>query len=306
MIIFLRPQYLLLLLLIPIVIFIHINSLRTARRKAIKFANFEAIRKIDGVELFSKNLTVLYINILILVLIVLSISGVSITQQVDASSLSFVLAIDNSGSMAANDIAPTRIDAAKRSAIDFLKMVPEKTRIGVLSFSSNIVVGQEVTDDKQLITNAINGIALSSAGGTDVLNALITSSNLLVGENSRAIILMSDGDLNLNSLQEVLDYANKNRITIHTLGIGTLAGGNDSSGATYKLSEDTLKLIAKTTGGKYYPISQLSDFYYSLGNIIEVTKQKEIKDISYYLLLAALILLIIDFYFINNRFRIFP
>ena len=55
-----KPQYLFLLFLIPIVIFIHINSLRTSKTRAIKFANFDAIRKINGVELFSKNITVLY------------------------------------------------------------------------------------------------------------------------------------------------------------------------------------------------------------------------------------------------------
>ena len=246
MIIFYRPQYLILLFLIPIIIFIHINSLRTAKRKAIKFANFDAIKKIEGVELFSKNLTILYLTIAILTLIILSISGLSMTRQVDASKLSFVIAIDDSRSMGASDISPTRLDAAKKAALDFLNMVPVETRTGVLAFGSDSVIQQEVTDDKQAVRNAIKNIELTPAGGTDALTAIITSSNLLVGEEARAIVIMSDGGLNVNSIQSILDYVNKNKITVYSLGIGTSGGGSDASGATYPLTEEIIHITAKS------------------------------------------------------------
>ena len=58
-IIFERPEYLFFLLAIPIMIFFHIVSLKIIRKRSIKFANFEAITRIKGVEIFSKNLTVL-------------------------------------------------------------------------------------------------------------------------------------------------------------------------------------------------------------------------------------------------------
>lgn len=306
MIIFYKPQYLFLLFLIPLLVFLHINSLRTSKTRAIKFANFDAIRRITGVEVFSKNLTVLYMNIFIIVLLVLSVSGMSLTTQVDASKLSFVVAMDTSISMAASDVAPTRFDAAKKAAVDFLSMVPTQTRIGLVSFSSNSVIEQEMTSDKAILKGAINNIQLKSSGGTDALNALITSSNLLASEDARAIIFISDGGINTNSVQEIVDYANKNKVTIYSLGVGTLAGGNDTNGAYYRLSEDTLKLVAENTGGKYYNIVNIDNFYSSLGNIIETVKKKTIIDMSFYLLVLALALLVINFYITNNRYRIFP
>jgi hypothetical protein len=146
----------------------------------------------------------------------------------------------------------------------------------------------------------------SGAGGTDAINALITSSNLLAAEEARAIIFISDGGVNINSIQDVIDYTSKNKIIVHCLGVGTLEGGEDETGAIYKISEDLLKIIAENTGGRYYNIKNVDDFYYSLASLIEVTKKKTILDLSPYLLAIALILVFIDFYLINNRFRIFP
>jgi len=306
MIIFYKPQYLFLLFLIPALIFIHLNSLRTSKAKAIKFANFEAIKRITGVELYSKNLTVLYLNIFIVLLLVFSISRMSLTSEVDSSKLSFVITLDSSVSMAARDIAPTRFDVAKSAAVNFLQMVPIGTRIGIVSFSTSSIIEQEVTDDKALLSSAIKNIYLKSSGGTDAINALVTSSNLLASEDTRAIIFISDGDINVNSIQQIVDYTSRNKVAIYCLGVGTLAGGNDTKGGYYKLSEDTLKLLAENTGGKYYSIQNLEGFYSSLNDILQITKKKIIVDLSFYLLAAALLLLLFNFYLTNNRYRIFP
>jgi len=306
MIIFYKPQYLLFLFLIPLIIFIHLNALRTAKRKAIKFANFEAIRRINGVEIFSKNITILYLNILIILLISLSLSGMSITKEVDTSKISFVIVFDSSRSMMADDISPSRFEASKKAAIDFLTMVPEKTRVGVVSFSGSPIIETEITDDKTLIKNSIKNIEITSIGGTDAYNGLITASNMLANEESKAIILISDGGINVNSIQDIVDYTTKNKMIIHSLGVGTSEGGSDSAGAFYTIYEDTLKLVAESSGGRYYNIRNIEDFYYSLSSLIEVTKKKAIIDLSFYLLVFALIAIILDFYFINNRFRIFP
>ena len=304
-IIFTRPDYLLFLLAIPVLIFFQIVSLKTIRKKAIKFANFEAISKIKGVEIFSKNLTVLYVNIFVIILIVLSVSGTSITRNVETSELSFVLAIDSSGSMAAQDITPSRLDAAKQVSIDFLRMVPEKTKIAVLSFSGNAFVEQELTEDKDLLKVAIGNIEQQIIGGTDILGAVISSTNLLRGEESKTIILISDGQANVNTLQSIVEYSNNNNVMIHSLGIGTREG-KEGEDIVFKLSEDTLETIAYNTDGQYYNIQNVEDFYSSLSDIIEVTKKRIIYDLSFYFMIAALILFIINFILINTKYRGLP
>ncbi len=306
MVIFTRPAYLLLLLAIPILIFFHIISLKSIKKRAVKFANFEAITRIKGVQIFSKNLTILYLNIIMIVLIVLAVSGTSITRDVSASQVSFTLAIDASGSMAAQDIFPDRLEAAKTASMDFLKMVPEKTRIAIVSFSGSTFIEQELTEDKSLLRSAINELDIKTIGGTDILGAVIASTNLLRDEEAKSIVLISDGQANVNTLQDIIDYSNKNSVRIHCLGIGTGEGGIDASGGVFKLSEDTLRTIAQNTDGKYYNIQNVDDFYYSLNDIINVTEKRAIYDLSLYLMITALVLLIIIFVLINTRYRILP
>jgi len=306
MIIFTRPEYLVLLFAIPIMIIVHFFSLRSIKKRSLKFANFEAIARVKGADIFSKNLTILYINILIIILVVFAISGASMTRQVSASDVSFILALDASTSMDSSDIFPTRLDVAKKAAVDFLDRVPEKTRLGVVSFSGTAFVEQELTENKQEVKMALENLGIKQVGGTDILGAITLSANLLREEDARTIILISDGQANVNTLQDIIDYANKNQIMIHSLGIGTGAGVEGESGAVFKISEDTLKTISQNTEGKYYNIEEIDDFYYSLNDIIEITKKRDVNDLSLYLMIAALALFILNFVLVNTRYRSLP
>ncbi|MBM3247397.1 VWA domain-containing protein [Candidatus Pacearchaeota archaeon] len=306
MFIFTKPQFLIFLLAIPILVFFNIISIKLSKRRAIKFANFDAISRIKGADVFSKNLTILYIHIAIIILVVATISGMAWVGQVQSTDQSFVLVIDASRSMNANDIEPNRLEAAKKSALDFLQMVPVKTRIGVISFAGATYIEQEVTDDSLLLANAVNNIQIKDVGGTDMLNAIVASANLLANEESRTIIIMSDGSININSLQKAVDYAKANNIIVHTLGVGTQAGGVDEIGALFKISEETLTLLAESTGGKYYNIADLEDFYASLNDIILLTKKTAVFDLSLYLMILVIILFVLEFILISTRFRVFP
>lgn len=306
MIIFTKPQYLALLLVIPILIFVHIISISITKRRAVKFANFQAISAIKGAEVFSKNLTILYLNILLVFLLVLSISGTGYVTQIESATDSFVLLVDSSRSMAANDVYPTRLDVAKEAGLDFLRMIPTGTRIGVVSFSGTSFIEQELTDDKQILATAISLIDIKDVGGTDIYNSVLTAGSMLRQEERKNLIIISDGSLNLNTLQDIIDYAKKNNLRIFTLGVGTLEGGTDSYGAIYKLSEETLISIADSTQGNYYSIDNLEDFYASFNNILDLVRRGHIFDVSFYLLVAALLVLIIEFTLLNTRYRTLP
>jgi len=306
MIIFTHPQYFIFLFVIPLMIFFHISSIVGAKKKAVKFANFEAIERIRGVEIFSKNLTILYLNVIIVILLIFSLSGMSFTKEVDTSKLSFVLAIDASRSMGTTDLPPTRLEAAKIAAVDFLKMMPEKTRMGVISFAGTIIIEQEVTDDTAILKNAISNIELKKTGGTNALDALITASNLLINDEAKSIILISDGNINVNTLQSILDYSEKNNIVIHCLGVGTEEGGEEEMGAFFKASQEGLKIIAEKTGGKYSHVSSIEDFYSSMNDMIEITKKTVVFSLSFYMTLGAMVILILVFFLINTRYRILP
>ena len=306
MLIFTRPMYLFFLLVIPIIIFVHIASITLSKRKAIKFANFDAISRVKGVDIFSKNLTLLYLHIFIVLLVVLSISGTSLVAQVQSTDQSFVLAIDASKSMSATDLLPTRLDVAKQAATDFLKMMPIQTNLGVVSFAGAVYIESDMTRDSYLIQAAIDNIQIKTIGGTDFLSTFGAVADLLRDEESKNVILISDGSVNLNDITTINDYLTKNNIKVYALGIGTATGGSDEQGAIFQLSEDTLKVIAETSGGRYYNINNLEDFYSSFSEILTLTKRTAIFDLSVYLMLIALVLFVLEFILFSTRFRVLP
>lgn len=296
--------YLNLFFLIPLVILIHIISLKIGRKRALRFANIEAIERVKGFQLFSKNLTSLYIFIFALILFILAAAGTRYSFERDASSFSFVIAIDNSQSMTAKDIAPNRLQAAKESAKSFIDSMPLGTEFGVVSFSGNANVEREITQDKQAAKNAIDNIDFGNIGGTNILDAVEKSRLVLKKRQPSAIILMSDGQINTESVIDIIEYAKQYNILISSVGIGTKEGGQAEFFIS-KLDEDSLKAISYNTGGNYYEAKDIDSLNKAFNEISLTIKTVKI-DLKDYLTFAALFLLIVWWFLINTRFRGIP
>jgi len=301
----LQPNYLSFLFVIPIFILIHFISIKLNRRRAIRFANFDAIARIRGIDLYSKNIWILILSSLIAVLMVFSIAGTLLNIEKKTTDFSFVLVIDSSKSMDANDLQPNRIEAAKKAAISFVDSAPIETRIGVESFSGNAIIEQTVSDDKSLVREAISRINITSVGGTDIYEAIITGTNLLVDEKSGSIILLSDGQVNTGSIDDAINYANRYNVVINTIAIGTKEGGSASFGLS-KLDEDSLKAISFNTHGSYSNAANENELIDAYSNIMDLKVGPASINISKYLLIAALVIFILEFALINTKYRIFP
>ena len=289
---FTNPSYLYLLFIIPIIIFFHFYSLKNLRGKAVRFANFEAIARVRGIDLYSKNLGILMINILIVLSLVLSLAGFTLHMQMKASSFSYVLAIDSSESMGATDLKPDRIAAAKESADLFIDSLPFGSQAGVISFASNTKIEQKLTGNKELLKNSINNIKLTNIGGTDIYEAYLTSSLILDKEANKAIVFLSDGQINMGNVDEVVNDAIKKDIIIHSVGIGTVSGGNTSFGLS-KLDEESLKSIAYSTNGEYFNVVNEEKLKDSFKQIIPLTERIGSINLSLYLIILTIILFII-------------
>jgi len=303
---FIKPEYLFLLALIPLIIFIHFLTLRRRRSHALKFANFDAIARIKGVDILSKNISVLILTILITASLVLSLAGLNIHRTTFTSSFSFALAIDSSRSMEADDFSPNRIEAAKETALSFVESLAQGTKVAVISFSGNSYIEQSLTDDKSLLEKAISNIPISTIGGTDLSEAVITSSNLLRGEVARTIIIMSDGRINIGTVENAIAYANENDVIVHSIGIGTEEGGITSFGSLSTIDEDALKAIAHNTGGQYFRAQNKASLSQSLSSIVGLKLGKTRQDVSFYLILTALFLFILEYILVNTRYKILP
>jgi len=298
---FSHPQYLFLLFIIPIFFLIHFLSLSNKKKIALKFANFDAIARIQGVEFFSKNIVIFFFSLLVVFLMILAVSGLTFHTFSETTSFSFVITMDSSQSMEANDLLPNRLAASKQTAKDFVDAIPYSTNLGVVSFSGSSFIESDMSEDKIQVRGAIENIELSEWGGTDIYEAIITSTNLLKSEESRAIILLSDGQLNVASLEEIVYYANKNDIIVHTIAIGTKEGG-ETTYAISKLDEDFLRSLAYNTGGVYFDAEDKETLSQSFLDILNLTEGKVSIDLSSYLIILSIIFFVIEFFLANTKY----
>lgn len=302
---FLYPRMLLLLLIIPFLVFIYFFSMVYNKKKSILFANFEAMQRIADVELFSKNLMMLYLNIIIVALLVFSVAGTSVSYVAESSDFSYVLAIDNSESMNTRDISPNRLEAAKEFSKDFIDSLPSGSRVGVISFAGESIVLHEMTNSKMKLKIAIDGIEQGSVQGTSIYNAMVSANKLLEDESRRAVILLSDGQLNVMNVLDVVDYANRNDVLVNSVGVGTLEGGLTSFNTISKVDEDFLRSLAFNTDGSFFMLDS-SDVESVVDKVVERTIKRIDYDLSFIFLLIALGLFCLGWVLHNFRFRVFP
>lgn len=315
---FIEPQYLWFFLSIPFLIAAHAWSFSYNKKKAIEFANFEAIARIKRkqasekpfLSIFQyKNLFPLMLKIIALSCLILAMSGLLVKYESSVSNFDFIVAIDISSSMLSEDLEPNRLEAAKQAALLFTDILSRGTHIGIVAFSGTSFVEASLTDESNEIKNTIRKVNIKNIGGTDIGSAIVTSTNLLKNsENAKAIILLTDGQSNVGIMpEEGIAYANKNDIIIHTIGIGTASGAmfKDTQIAT-KLDEATLQEIAEKTGGRYYRTRDVPALEGAFKQIADFTRKIVTVSLAPSLLLIGILLLVFNWILINTKFRIIP
>ena len=301
---FLYPQLLMFLLLIPIFILVYFLGGVYNKRNSLVFPNFEAMKRISGGEIFSRNFVVLYINLVILSLLVLGIAGMTISLDTKSSSFSYVFAIDNSGSMATMDVLPNRLEAAKIFAGKFVDKLP-LVEIGVIEFSGDTTIMQELDASKLKTKIAIDGVTFGGVSGTNTYNAVIGANKIFGTNKMKSLILITDGQSNVGSVDKIITYANKRNIIIHAIAVGTVEGGESNLGVISKLDEDFLKALAFNTGGKFFSAQDTEALDEVLFELEKTTTNVSLN-ISIYLLIGSLILLLLNWILHNFRFKTIP
>lgn len=143
-----------------------------------------------------------------------------------------IIAIDVSRSMEVSDVKPTRLDVAKQAAKSLISHLGGD-RVGLVAFAGSATLRFPLTTDDAAARQVIDGLAIGDSGvkpGTDIGEALATARGAYTGDKTRSkvVVLISDGeDLSGNDLAAVSAAANDG-ITIHSVGVGTTAGGEVS------------------------------------------------------------------------------
>lgn len=222
------------------------------------------------------------------VLLVIGLARPERTVSVPVERASMMLVTDASGSMRANDVNPTRMDAARSAALDFLDGVPKQTRVGVVGFSSSPSVVQEPTTDRTVAREALN--SLDPDGGTATGDALSTALDALKAEGDPsaqnderppgAILLLSDGATSAGEDPlMVADEAKKAGIPVYTVSLGTPDGQVDIGGQILSVPPDpeTMRAIAERSGGEAFSVDdagELKKIYERVGARVATESQQ--------------------------------
>ena len=247
-------------------------------------------------------------------------------KEVETTGLEIILALDVSNSMLAEDYTPNRLERAKL-AISRLVDKMKQDRVGLIVFAGKAFVQLPITADYISAKIFLNSISTSSVPvqGTAMGDAILTAIRgfSLESANSRAIILITDGENHEDDPVQAAKEAINLGIPVFAIGIGTEGGkpipaGNgellkdkDGNIVVTKLDEKTLTEVVEAGGGAYIRAGN-SDF--GLGAIVDkihnMDKQKyksvvfEDFDGQYmYFFAIALFFLLVEFLIGEKRGR---
>jgi Ca-activated chloride channel family protein len=211
-----------------------------------------------------------------------------------------ILAFDISNSMMADDLEPTRIEAAKAAARTFVENQPSTILIGVVAFSNGGLVVQTPTDDQAAVLATIN--RLSPQGGTSLGQGIFTSLNAIAGEaitidedsieegvrsieiedySSAVVVLLTDGEnTEPPDPLEIAQVAAEAGVRIYPVGIGSPEGSVievDGFSILTQLDETTLQQIASLTNGVYHYAEDeesLQEIYQNIDLQLTINEEK--------------------------------
>lgn len=241
--------------------------------------------------------------------------------QTTGKGIDIVLCFDVSGSMTTRDIPPSRIEAAKEVAAQFVQQ-REGDRMGIVIFSNISFTLCPVTTDYNVVLNAIENIRSGylEEAGTAIGSGLATSIDRLHNSKakSKVIILLTDGvDFGGKISPDIAtSMAKTYGIKIYTIGIGTNHvndNGQSDTQSGLEYNPELLKSIAKQTGGEFFQARDkeaLEKVYASINQLeksdIKITSYNRYEERFLPWLLAALILVFVEEVLRLTVFKKFP
>jgi Ca-activated chloride channel homolog len=261
-------------------------AVAAARRRAVALASAGVVADGPGRGRGRARLGGVWFTIAGVAVLAIAVAGPAASVPVSHASGTVILAMDVSGSMAATDVAPSRLDAAKQAALSFINAQPDSVDIGVVAFQQGGLEAALPTADHATVSAAVR--RLTAGGGTSLGDAVlaslsaITRKTVTIGRDGSApnigywpsatIVLFSDGqdeagatsggtgaDSGTDAATSVAENAG---VHIDTVGVGTTTGTTvdvDGYHLFTALDEATLKSISQATGGTYHPASDASE-----------------------------------------------
>ena len=325
---FANPQYLWLLTLIPLFVVLFAGVAAQRRRRLARFGNPDTLAELMP-EVSNGRVVLKFILFCCAVaLVVLAAArpqfGSKLREE-KARGVEMMLVVDVSNSMLAEDFEPNRLERTKY-AINRLFDGLKQDRVGLIVFAGEPRVQLPITSDYRMakaFARRIDPSQVSVQGtaiGKALEQALLSFSGETDEKRSRAIILITDGENHDDDAVAVAKRAAEQSIRIYTIGIGTPEGApieidgefiRDEQGemVVSKLNEEMLAQIADLTGGAYVRATKQDIGLDEIVRSINEMEQSELSTVRFeefneqyqYLLIAALVLLVAEFFLLARR-----
>lgn len=315
------PLMLLSLLLIPVFVYVYFRVQRRRQQIVANMGSLGFVQDSRGERIGRRRHVppILFLTGLAILLIALARPNAVVALPGLESTV--ILSFDVSGSMSATDMEPTRLEAAKVAAREFVGRQPSNVSIGVVAFSDGGISVQTPTKDQEIILAAID--RLTPQRGTSVGSGILASLNAIALDRGEipvtgdgltpvptptpvpqgtfipaAIVLLTDGEntTNLDPLEAALTAAQQG-VRVYTIGVGSPTGTtltvNEFTVFT-QLNEPVLQQIASMTDAMYFNAQSAEDLREIYDNLdVRVVVKPEKTEITSIFTGASILLMLL-------------
>lgn len=288
---FLAPERLWLLVLIPLLVggYLLLARRRASRRRTMGRTMFDLVIPKD--RTWVRHVAV-GLSILSLLTLTLAFAKPKDEVSVPRERATIVVTIDVSLSMEATDVEPTRLEAAKTAAAEFVTSLPPKFNVSLVSFAGTATTLVPPTLDRGAVTAAIDALQPqpSTAIGEGIYTSLAAIAQVPPDPDNpdevapARIVLLSDGKTQVGRASDQAARAARDQnVPIYTIAYGTEDGYIEVSGRREPVPVDRVELqrVAKISGGQAYTAQsagELEEVYADIGS--SVGKEKVDQEVT--------------------------
>ena len=296
---FLWPEFLWLLLALPLLVLLYVWLQRRKKKTALRYASLSIVKEALGPGQKIRRHIPPALFLLALAAMLFATARPQAVVTLPSNQQTIILAMDVSGSMRATDVQPNRLVAAQNAAKAFIAELPRHVKVGIVAFAGSAQVAQLPTVNREDLVTAIDRFQLQRATATG--NAIVISlatlfpdagidlQSMQVGRerprgyaidgekkekkeftpvapgsySSAAIIMLTDGQRTTGvDPLEAAKMAADRGVRVYTVGIGTVDGetiGFEGWSMRVRLDEETLKTIATKTSADYFYAGTAAD-----------------------------------------------
>ncbi|MBF0217873.1 MAG: VWA domain-containing protein [Candidatus Omnitrophica bacterium] len=292
-----------LLILVPFIVVFHIWAKVREKNAMSHFAGEELLPVIAPGYRNKYAIIRVLADIIALALIIVALAKPQWGFEWKADSkkgLDILFAVDTSKSMMASDIKPTRLDFAKEEMRAFVKRM-NGDRVGLIAFAGQAFLQCPLTVDYGGFVLALDGLNIGTIpiGGTSISSAIEEAIRSLssAATKNKVLVIITDGENTEGDIEKAIKEANKEKVMICAVGIGTKEGdkikiSDDKGNPVYlknrkgevvesRLMEETLFRISERTGGIYVKAGDrglgLDDIYKKRFSQFEKNKTEDKK-----------------------------